>query len=133
MILTDQSGSQRTNLEVGIFDHDEWGRIWQYKNLFEPSICIALLRRLLTLWPLFPAFQDRTVEPVESQFFEFYKPGNEYDILPLRESPIYTEDRVGLKTLDLAGKLDFLTIEGADHMQIPTQWFMDNVVAQYLQ
>ncbi|TRY80595.1 hypothetical protein TCAL_10370 [Tigriopus californicus] len=77
--------------------------------------------------------EDRTVEPVESQFFEFYQPGSEYDILPLRESPIYTEDRVGLKALDLAGKLEFLTIEGSDHMQIPTQWFMDNVVANFLQ
>merc|ERR1711892_1732 len=30
------------------------------------------------------------------------------EFLPLRDSPIYTEDRIGLKTMDEAGKLHFL-------------------------
>merc|ERR1711936_733890 len=52
--------------------------------------------------------QDTKVEPKESEHFEFYIPGQAEEILPLRESPIYTEDRIGLKALDEDGKLHFL-------------------------
>jgi len=37
--------------------------------------------------------RDTTVEPRESEHFEFYAPGSESVIVPLEESPIYTEDR----------------------------------------
>ena len=53
------------------------------------------------------------------------------EILPLRESPIYTEDRIGLKTLDEAGKLVFLEIGGADHMQVSTAWLIENIINVY--
>jgi len=55
--------------------------------------------------------QDTMVEPVESEHFEYYLPGQSDVILPLRESPIYVEDRIGLKALDEAGKLHFLDVE----------------------
>jgi palmitoyl-protein thioesterase len=51
----------------------------------------------------------------------------------LRESPIYTEDRIGLKALDEAGKLVFLEIEGADHMQVSTEWLIENIINVYFQ
>ena len=63
--------------------------------------------------------------PVESEHFAFYVPGSESEILPLevtilpnllsfdslvltkthQDSPIYTEDRIGLRALDQEGRL----------------------------
>jgi len=75
--------------------------------------------------------EDTTVEPIETQHFAFYTPGQDQDIQPLTEAPIYTEDRIGLRALDEAGKLVYLTIPGVDHMQIPEEWFIENVVVPY--
>merc|ERR1719219_1923027 len=75
--------------------------------------------------------EDTTVEPIETQHFGFYYPGQDQDIQPLTEAPIYMEDRIGLRALDEAGKLAFLTIPGVDHMQIPEEWFIENVVVPY--
>merc|ERR1712179_352382 len=71
--------------------------------------------------------QDSMVEPRESSHFEFYVPGQADVILPLRESPLYVEDRIGLKALDEAGKLHFMDVEG-DHLQFSRQWFIDNII-----
>merc|ERR1712038_287743 len=71
--------------------------------------------------------EDTMVEPRESSHFEFYVPGQADVILPLRESPLYVEDRIGLKVLDEAGKLHFMDVEG-DHLQFSRQWFIDNII-----
>merc|ERR1711890_23085 len=75
--------------------------------------------------------QDGMVEPRESEHFEFYPPGQSDVIQPLRESPIYVEDRIGLNALDEAGKLIFLDVEG-DHLQFDRQWFIDTIINVYL-
>jgi len=75
--------------------------------------------------------QDTMVEPVESEHFEFYMPGQSDVILPLRESPIYVEDRIGLKTLDESGRLHFLEVEG-EHLQFSREWFEDNIINVFL-
>merc|ERR1712223_1024880 len=75
--------------------------------------------------------QDGMVEPRESELFEFYTPGQSDVILPLRESPIYVEDRIGLKALDESGRLHFLDVEG-DHLQFTRQWFIDNIINVFL-
>merc|ERR1712055_660839 len=75
--------------------------------------------------------KDTMVEPLESEHFEFYTPGQSDVILPLRESPIYVEDRIGLKALDEAGKLHFLDVEG-DHLQFTNQWFVDEIINVFL-
>jgi palmitoyl-protein thioesterase len=54
------------------------------------------------------------------------------EIVPLKESAIYTEDRIGLKALDEAGKLVFMETEG-DHMEFTTEWFVENIVKVYFQ
>ncbi|CAE6370030.1 unnamed protein product [Rhizoctonia solani] len=69
--------------------------------------------------------EDKTVVPKESGWFGSYKPVNlsEPDamddevIVPIRQQPIYKDDRIGLRTLDQAGKIHFTTCEGA-HMRI---------------
>jgi len=75
---------------------------------------------------------DSMVEPRESEHFEFYSPGQSDIILPLKESPIYLEDRIGLKALDEAGRLHFLEVPG-DHLQFTRQWFIDVIINGYLQ
>merc|ERR1711936_1055217 len=75
--------------------------------------------------------QDSMVEPRESGHFEFYVPGQADVIQPLRETPLYTEDRIGLKTLDEAGKLHFLSVEG-NHLEFSRDWFIQEIINVYL-
>merc|ERR1712111_274343 len=74
--------------------------------------------------------QDSMVEPRESSHFEFYIPGQADVIQPLKESPIYTEDRIGLKSLDEKGGLHFLEVEG-NHLEFSRQWFIDEIINVY--
>jgi len=74
--------------------------------------------------------EDSMVEPKESEHFAFYAPGQAKEIIPLRESPLYLEDWIGLKTLDERGGLHFLEVEG-DHLQFSRQWFIDEIINVY--
>ena len=51
-------------------------------------------------------------------------------IVPLRESPLYLQDWIGLKALDERGALHFLEVEG-DHLQFSRQWFIDEIINVY--
>jgi len=73
---------------------------------------------------------DTVVEPRESSHFEFYVPGQDKEILPLRESQLYLEDWIGLKALDESGKLHFLEHPG-DHVQVYPQWLIDNIIHKF--
>lgn len=75
--------------------------------------------------------QDSMVEPRESEHFEFYQPGQAETIVPLLESPIYTEDRIGLKALHETGRLHFLSVDG-DHLQFSWDWFREQIIQVYL-
>ena len=75
--------------------------------------------------------EDTTVEPIETQHFSFYYPGQDHDIQPLTEAPIYTEDRIGLRALDEAGKLIFINVPGAGHVDFTDDWFTRNIVIPY--
>ncbi|PWN37180.1 alpha/beta-hydrolase [Meira miltonrushii] len=70
--------------------------------------------------------KDHTVEPKQSSWFASYPvPSNdsstqgkdELEVEPLRQSSLYTEDRLGLKTLDKRGALVMELCKGV-HMQI---------------
>lgn len=71
--------------------------------------------------------QDSFVQPIESQWFGFYAEGQDRDVVPLRESAMYHEDWLGLKTLDRSGRLHFLTCD-ADHLKFTSQWFIEHVI-----
>ncbi|KFZ06556.1 hypothetical protein V501_07308 [Pseudogymnoascus sp. VKM F-4519 (FW-2642)] len=58
--------------------------------------------------------EDVTVVPKESAWFAEV---NGTEVTPLKERSIYTENWLGLKELDEAGKLKFLTVEGG-HMRL---------------
>lgn len=74
---------------------------------------------------------DTIVQPVETSWFGFYKPGSDRELLTLEESEIFTSDRLGLKKMKEDGKLVFLATPG-NHMQITKSWFVENVIDPYL-
>ena len=43
----------------------------------------------------------------------------------------YFQDKLGLKTMDKAGKLHFLPCP-SDHLQFTEQWFADNIINKFL-
>ena len=70
--------------------------------------------------------QDTTVVPKESSWFGSYAPADaevittERTVIPMRLQPLYTENRIGLRTLDERGDLELVSCEG-EHMQITTK------------
>ncbi|KAJ8334766.1 hypothetical protein SKAU_G00404050 [Synaphobranchus kaupii] len=66
--------------------------------------------------------QDQIVDPVDTEWFGFLKPGQAKETQTLQESTLYTEDRLGLAEMDKAGKLVFLASDG-DHLQFTREWF----------
>lgn len=74
---------------------------------------------------------DTMVVPVESEWFGFYTPGQDVQVLPLQQSQIYLEDRLGLKEMDEAGKLHFLTQDG-NHLEFTDEWFLEEIVDKFV-
>ncbi|CAO2588871.1 Palmitoyl-protein thioesterase 1 [Lemmus lemmus] len=70
---------------------------------------------------------DSIVDPIDSEWFGFYRSGQAKETIPVQESTIYKEDRLGLKQMDKAGKLVFLAKEG-DHLQLSKEWFHAHII-----
>lgn len=75
--------------------------------------------------------EDTVVQPRESSWFAFYTPGQDKVVLPLRKSRLYTEDWLGLRVLDVAGKLHFLSTKG-NHLQFTDSWFEQSIIKPFL-
>ena len=75
--------------------------------------------------------EDITVVPKESSWFGYYPDNNLNVILPLNQTSIYTEDRIGLRELDVSGRLKFDVCPGG-HMHISLDWFTQHVITPYL-
>ncbi|XP_038613740.1 palmitoyl-protein thioesterase 1 [Tachyglossus aculeatus] len=71
--------------------------------------------------------KDSVVDPVESEWFGFYRSGQARETVRLQETALYAQDRLGLKEMDEAGKLVFLTAPG-DHLQFTADWFYANLL-----
>lgn len=69
--------------------------------------------------------QDSFVQPVESEWFQFYIPGQDKAIQPLADSN--AAKNLGLNDLVVANKMVFLSTDG-DHLKFSTDWFKQNVV-----
>nr|AHH80648.1 thioesterase-Ap [Antheraea pernyi] len=74
---------------------------------------------------------DTIVQPRETEWFGFYAPGQAKKLLTLQESALYTQDRLGLKKMDKAGKLVFLSTDG-DHLRFTDQWAINEIIKPYL-
>ncbi|XP_076055854.1 palmitoyl-protein thioesterase 1 isoform X6 [Oratosquilla oratoria] len=75
--------------------------------------------------------RDTMVVPIESEWFGFYAPGQDKDVLPLQETELYLQDRLGLKTMEEAGKLHFLDYDNG-HLRFSDAWFLSEIVDKYL-
>jgi len=75
--------------------------------------------------------QDSVVDSRGTEWFGYYKPGQGKIILPYNETTLYTEDWIGLKTLDEDGKVDFLSVEG-DHLRFTDEFFVHDIIEKYL-
>lgn len=74
---------------------------------------------------------DEMVVPRDSSLFGFYEPGQKERIIPLSQSRLYKEDRIGLKQLHEGGKLHLIEVAGR-HLQYRMRWFMDEIAKVYL-
>merc|ERR1712012_113095 len=85
---------------------------------------LALLSSLVLV-----KFKDDTVvDPRGSELFSWFSASGE--MVPLNETELYTEDRIGLKALDMAGKLHMLEVPG-DLLQL-SQDALDMIISTYL-
>jgi len=85
----------------------------------------------LNLFVMVKFTEDTMVYPRESEWFEFFAPGQDKFIVPLNQSQIYTEDWIGLQELDANNKLVFIPCVG-NHLQFTEQWFIEYIVVPYL-
>ncbi|XP_076274374.1 palmitoyl-protein thioesterase 1 [Rhynchophorus ferrugineus] len=74
---------------------------------------------------------DTVVQPVETEWFGFYKPGQSVETQSLEESDLYKNDLLGLKGMNESGKLKFLSTPG-NHLKFQWDWFAENVLEPYL-
>jgi len=70
---------------------------------------------------------DTMVQPKESEWFGFYAPGQDKEVLTLQETPLYQQDWLGLQEMNDNGKLTFLATIG-DHLQFTKEWFIENII-----
>lgn len=70
---------------------------------------------------------DTIVQPKESQWFGFYKPGQDKETIPLEETDLYIKDQLGLQAMKQSGQLVFLQTEG-NHLQFKREWFVENLL-----
>ncbi|XP_063704453.1 palmitoyl-protein thioesterase 1-like [Culicoides brevitarsis] len=70
---------------------------------------------------------DSIVKPRESQWFGYYRPGQDKELLTMEEMPLYQEDRLGLKAMKESGQLVMLETPG-NHLEYSRIWFYENIL-----
>merc|ERR1711953_173273 len=60
--------------------------------------------------------EDSIVDPKQSESFGWFSQDNT-KMIPMQNTTLYTEDWIGLKTLDQQGKLHLMSVKG-DHLQL---------------
>ncbi|CAK9185012.1 unnamed protein product [Ilex paraguariensis] len=73
---------------------------------------------------------DTVLIPKETAWFGYYPDGEFNPVMPPQQTQLYTEDWIGLKTLDDAGKVKFINVTG-NHLGI-TRADMRKYVVPYL-
>jgi len=95
------------------------------ENIMNPEYKRNLQR--LTNMTLVMFSKDSMVVPRESEWFGFYKPGQQKELYTLQESALYTEDKLGLQQMEREGKLSFLSIP-ADHLHVPASFWEEEII-----
>ncbi|XP_018336134.1 palmitoyl-protein thioesterase 1 [Agrilus planipennis] len=99
----------------------------------EKSLNQTYIERLRNLenFVMVKFLKDTMVQPIESEWFGFYKPGQSKDIQSLFNSTLYTEDRLGLKYLYENQRMHFISIN-SDHLRFNWTWFESNIINPFL-
>lgn len=113
--------------------------VYSSKSLFladinnENTINETYRRNLLSLdtMVLVEFTEDGMVVPRESSNFGFYAENDLNTIVPLEQSRIYLEDRLGLKQLNQEKRLKLIKVPG-DHLQYSMSWFLNEIASNYL-
>jgi len=71
--------------------------------------------------------KDSVVQPRESEWFGFYVDGQDKVLVEMRNTTLYTQDWIGLRTLDQQGKVIQISTDG-DHLEFSDQWFVSTLV-----
>ncbi|KAM3266157.1 hypothetical protein T459_01558 [Capsicum annuum] len=71
--------------------------------------------------------KDTILVPKQTSWFGYYPDGSFSTILPAQKTKLYTEDWIGLKMLDEAGKVKFLNVSGS-HLEISTSEMKKNIL-----
>ena len=95
------------------------------ENTFNPDYK-ARLSTLLNL-VLVKFTKDTMVQPRESEWFGFYKPGQTKEKYTLFESDLYTKDLLGLQKLNDTGAIHFIEAP-FDHLKFSEDWFLQNLL-----
>eukprot|EP00048_Salpingoeca_helianthica_P014574 m.222386 g.222386 ORF g.222386 m.222386 type:complete len:296 (-) comp16018_c0_seq1:92-979(-) len=74
---------------------------------------------------------DTMVIPRESSWFGSFQIGSLTALVPMQQQPLYTNDWIGLRTLDQAGKVVLKSCPG-DHMHFTMDYLHDEVIVPYL-
>ncbi|KAL3679823.1 hypothetical protein R1sor_022779 [Riccia sorocarpa] len=69
----------------------------------------------------------RVLYPTDTAWFGFYAPNDFRKVLPAEETDLYKEDWIGLKALNEAGKVAFLSVPGG-HLAISVEEIQELVV-----
>ncbi|KAI8927590.1 Alpha/Beta hydrolase protein [Entophlyctis helioformis] len=72
---------------------------------------------------------DTMVVPRDTAWFSYFD--TKGTLKTLKEQPTYTQDWIGLRSLDEAGRIEFVTLPG-NHVQIPRSVFRTEFVEKYL-
>ncbi|MED6125662.1 hypothetical protein PIB30_070714 [Stylosanthes scabra] len=71
--------------------------------------------------------QDTVLIPKETSWFGYYPDGEFDPVLPPQETQLYIEDWIGLRTLDKAGRVHFISVPGK-HLGISVEDMKKHVV-----
>ncbi|CAJ0929756.1 unnamed protein product, partial [Mesorhabditis belari] len=74
---------------------------------------------------------DEMVVPKESTWFGYYKPGTVSEVLPMNQTDLFLQDKIGIKKLYESNRLHFLTVKGR-HLQISREVLVNEVINKYL-
>jgi len=71
--------------------------------------------------------KDSVVQPRESEWFGFYKDGQDKIVLDVQNTTLYQQDLIGLKYLMDNKRVDFIPCDG-DHLEFTDAWFIQNLI-----
>lgn len=74
---------------------------------------------------------DTVVQPKESSWFGWYKPGQDKNVDKMEDTDLYKSDRIGLKALNEKGNVHLIEVPNSDHLQFTEEWFTENILNKF--